>query len=134
MSVSIIVRKHSTSRRFHPHYNSALGKYIHTKEDYLREMKSGGFEPYDPNVKEKGIKKHQMSPWVREVTNSIKEHTKRGKFEPSGRLINEMKRRGCLYTKQQMADYAALPSHYQTDKGGFADDSPKTKRSKETKR
>lgn len=41
----IIVRKQATHSMFRPHYNSALGGYIRTKDDYMRGLKERGLEP-----------------------------------------------------------------------------------------
>ena len=93
---------------FRPHFNRTLGKYYHTKKDYYGDMKSGGYVPYDGTVKQVEKKPYKASPWAREVINSIKSHTKNGKFRPSERLMKE------IVGKQRKTDMASLPAHYQT--------------------
>lgn len=80
MSFHIIVK--NSSRGFKPHFNREFcdranpnGKMVHTKEDYVKEMKSRGLEPYDPNSIRKSEKKpYKPSKWAREITNQVQNH------------------------------------------------------------
>lgn len=95
--VNIIVSKDGSGGQFRRHYNSALGKTYHTKADYLRDMKRGGFEPYNPNsVRKVEDKPYVPSQWARDMGNQIK--AQRGKT-PSDRFVKELEKRG--YTKEK---------------------------------
>jgi len=77
--MDIIVRKNATHRMFRPHMNHALGKYYHTKEDYLKDMKAGGFEPYDPkSVPQPKREGYKPSKWAHDMIDSV-QYDKKGK-------------------------------------------------------
>lgn len=63
----------SKSERFKPHYNSAIGRYFYTKDDYLTAVKDLGLEP-SKNLKVKEIKSkpYKPSPWARAMVNTVK--------------------------------------------------------------
>ena len=57
---------------FPKHFNHALGKMIHTREDYLKEMKAQGCEPYRPeSVRKVNSKPYKPSQWAHEVVRAI---------------------------------------------------------------
>lgn len=79
MSIQIIFKDNN---RFKPHFNREMcdranpnGKMIHTKEDYLREMKQRGLEPYRPQeVKQYEKKKYLPSKEAREIVSYVQAH------------------------------------------------------------
>ena len=93
------------SKRFKPHMNQALGKYYHTKDDYLRDMKKGGFEPYTGEAKPRERQKPDTS-GTNSVLRAIRDCSHRdGSFTPSGNLRAELVRRGVLMTKESVQAY-----------------------------
>lgn len=84
MSFNIIIRS-GNSPRFKPHFNRELvdkanphGQMIHTKEDYLKEMKKRGLEPYRPDeVKRPASKKYTPSKECREIVNYVEKNKKK---------------------------------------------------------
>lgn len=114
MSFGIIIRSNSR-KSFHPHYNRAIGKYIHTREDYMKEMKDKNYVPYDPTVEPKA-KPYSPSPWAHSMANQIKNDTdSRGNYKPSGSFLNELEKAGGL--KKAPDQIASLDSKA----GGFTE-------------
>lgn len=81
MSFGIIIRgknQPSKSQRFHAHYSQALGKMVHTKDDYLREVKKAGLIPQKEAEKIAESKRREMdkpyktSAWARDMVKEIK--------------------------------------------------------------
>lgn len=63
----------SKSMRFRPHYNIAIGRYIYTKDDYLKAMNKLGLEPQrSAYVKDYTPKPYTPTPWAREMINQLK--------------------------------------------------------------
>lgn len=93
MSVTIIVPKHGSSMRFHPHMNHALGKYIGTRQEYLSEMKKQGCEPYQGEIKRES-KPYKPSPWARGIVNQVgKMKEKDGSVKLTPRMVDEIQSR-----------------------------------------
>jgi len=88
---NIIIRE-SQSMRFKPHMNMALGKYIHTKKEYLGEMKRQGCEPYRPQeVKQYKPSKYKTSQWAHDMVRAAKRNTdKHGNVHLSGAMREEL--------------------------------------------
>lgn len=64
--------------RFKPHYNRALGKMIHTKDDYLKEMKRQGVCPADsPDAVAKKYPRREYKPsaWAHDMVRAIEKST-----------------------------------------------------------
>ena len=123
MSVSIIVRKSSNSMRFKPHHNHALGKYIGTKEEYVKELKSRGLEPFKPGQAHQPVTKpYTPSKWARSMVETIKQSKKAdGSFTPGQVFKDELAKRGVSLDKPKMSPH--LPAHYRGDgQGGFHGD------------
>lgn len=131
MTVGIIIRPSGYSSKkqapvFKPHFNRSIpspknpeGTYFRTKEDYYGTLKKKGLEPYDPTAKDSGKRApYVASEKTRKIVQSISEHTRKGKFKPSGKLLSAMESVGVKMTQTQ-SDLAKLPAHYQ--KGGFHD-------------
>ena len=74
--------------QFKSHYNHALGKHIHTKKDYLSEMKKQGVVPADsPDAVAKKYPKRTYKPsgWAHDMVREIKRSTdKDGNVHLSG--------------------------------------------------
>ena len=66
-----IIIKNGT-KHFTPHYNRTMGRYYGDKHEYLSDLKSKGFEPYNPdNVKTREVKKYKPSQWARDIVRSV---------------------------------------------------------------
>lgn len=92
--MEIIIKKEST--RFVPHYNRALGKGYHTKEDYLRDVKKAGLEPAKEGSDEHKFKKKSysgVSGEARNMMNSVS-YDKHGKPNIGDRYIDQLKKMG----------------------------------------
>ena len=65
MSFGIIIRgknQPSKSKHFRPHYNTSMGKYYSTKDDFHKDLKDKGMEMYDERtVKKPETKKYTPS-------------------------------------------------------------------------
>lgn len=85
--MDIIIKKTPSNRAFHPHMNHALGKYYHSKHDYLSDMKKAGLEPYDGYRKEYKPKKYKPSKWAHEMVEARRHMSK-----ASGRWRDEVNR------------------------------------------
>lgn len=94
--VNIIVKAESESKRFKPHMNYAIGKYIHTKADYLKELKQNDLIPYDEGKKIADAKRREMekprktSKWGHDMVEEIR----RSKGKPGGAYYAELEKRG----------------------------------------
>jgi len=112
MAFGIIIKGKESRKGFFPHYNSAMGKYIHTKEDYRNEMKKGGYVPYDPKVEPKK-KPYKVSDDTRSLVKAIKRQSdSKGNFNPSGSLKGELRRRGALKTKDEISQIEKKAKEY----------------------
>ena len=92
MPKDLLVRKYTESARFKPHMNTTMGRYYHTKEDYLKDLKAKGLEPFQPGAaKEPAKRPYTPSRWARDMVNSIKNtrHLERG-----SRIDTELRKRG----------------------------------------
>lgn len=69
MSFGIIIRN-SESKRFKPHMNQAMGKYIHTKDEYLKTMKDMNLVPYEKQ-KEKLEPSLEKTQWAQDMGKRI---------------------------------------------------------------
>jgi hypothetical protein len=93
------------SKRFKPHFNEALGKFYHTKEDYLGDMKRGGYEPYTGEAKAPAREKPDTAP-TNAVLRAIRDCSNRdGSFTPGSALKQELMRRGVIMTKESVQAY-----------------------------
>ena len=111
MSFGIIIRgknQPSQSKRFRPHVNVATGKYHHTKEDYLAEVKRQNLVPYNPeDYKGRKEKEYKVSEDAHYVVQKIK--SSGGKSEAwrhfaeekgfTKKKIEKMRRKGVKYTQ-----------------------------------
>lgn len=101
--VAKVVMKESA--RFKPHMNEALGKYYHTKEDYLSDMKKGGFEPYTGEAKAPTRTRPDTAP-TNAVLRAIRDCSNLdGSFTPGSNLKAELVRRGVIMTKESVQRY-----------------------------
>lgn len=135
MSIGIIVRPSGYSRKkgapvFRPHFNRELvskdkphGQMFYTKEQYYGELKKRGLAPYDPNAKDCGkTKPVVMSEDTKGTIREINAQTYKGKFQPSGRLLDKMASKG-VKIKPTDDDLKKLPGVY--SQGGISDDKRK---------
>ena len=101
--MNIIVKKYSNSMRFFPHFNHSFGKFVHTKKDYLSEMKNRKLEPYDPNVKPKS-KDYKLSKDAIDTVREIySQKDKKGGFSPEGKLKEKLIKSGVIKSKAEVA-------------------------------
>ena len=56
--MNIIIKKQASHSMFRPHMNTSLGKYYHTKDDYLSDLKRMKLEPY------RDVEKPKSKPYV----------------------------------------------------------------------
>ena len=99
--------------RFHSHYNHALGKMIHTKKDYLAEMKAQGVVPANsPEAVAKKYEKHTYKPsgWAHEMVNAIKKQTDKDGNVHLGGVVRDQLQSGLKAVPKQVKD---------KQKGGF---------------
>jgi len=85
------------SLRFKDHYNHALGKRIHTKEDYLKEIKKHNLEPVKSDQVDHKFKKKSysgVSEDARRMMNSVSYDRKTGKPNIGDRYIEKLKSMG----------------------------------------
>jgi hypothetical protein len=93
------------SKRFKPHFNEALGKFYHTKEDYLGDMKKGGYEPYTGEAKAPERARPDTAP-TNAVLRAIRDCSNRdGSFTPGTALKEELIKRGVIMTKESVQAY-----------------------------
>lgn len=98
--------------RFRPHMNAAMGKYYHTKKDYLRDMKRMNLVPSNsPDAKPKKYETKSYKPtvWARDMVRAIENRTDSGgKVHLSTGMIDQLKSR-----------LSAAPKNLRPDKGGY---------------
>lgn len=135
MTFSIIIRKSGYSRKggapvFRPHFNRELtdksnpnGTMMYTKDQYYGELKKRGLQPYDKNAKDCGkTKPIALSDDTKKVLHAIDEQTYKGKFKPSGRLLDKMASKG-VNLRPTEADMKKLSKKTGSiTKGGFKQD------------
>lgn len=133
MSFNIIVRQSGYSSKkksmphFHKHFNREIvdaqhpnGTMIYTKEQYYGELKRRGLEPYDHSAKDCAkIQPVTMSEDTKKTIQAINEQTHKGKFTPSGRLLDKMASKG-VKIRPTDEDLKKLPSCYK--EGGISND------------
>lgn len=103
--MSFNVGKPKESMRFKPHFNTAMGKMIHTKDDYLKEMKEKNYVPYDPSIDGGKRKEYKIGKDTEQVLRAIKSQSTGENFNPSGALKEELHRRGVLKTQEDLHKY-----------------------------
>jgi len=82
--------------RFHPHFNHAMGKMYWSSRDLTKDMKAKGLEfvPKNASIDNAPIRRsYKVSSDTRKVISAIQEQTKSGKFKPSGRLLDAIRRK-----------------------------------------
>lgn len=108
--------KASKSMRFKPHMNTSLGKYYHTKADYLSDMKKGGYEPYSSKEPPSKVKKYEKTQHLTEISRAIRQQTVNGVFKPSGELKRELIKQGTIIKHSQ---YQEMRKNLPSGQGGF---------------
>lgn len=87
--------------KFHPHYNSELGRKYYQARDYYSDMKKAGLAPYDPSsIKKVEAPSYARSEWANEMYKDIRNRKGR---KPGDRFISELEKRGFT---QKAADKA----------------------------
>ncbi len=84
------------SLKFKRHYNHALGKMIHTKDDYLSEIKKHNLEPVKSDQVDHKFKKKAysgVSEEARRMMNSVS-YSRDGKPNIGDRYIEKLKSMG----------------------------------------
>lgn len=102
----------SSSKRFYPHMNQALGKYYYTKADYLADLKAKHLEPYTPHAV--GRPPHQdyrPSTWARAMIET------RRQGRPGQVFYDELKRRGVEPFRRPALPQ--IPASSDPTQGGF---------------
>ena len=83
-----------TSLRFKPHFNNAIGKYIHTSREYVKSLDDLGLEPQRSSYVKKIIPRpYTPSKWARSMINTLKNCSRDLKGNPKlgGRFWNSLK-------------------------------------------
>lgn len=119
----IIVKKTPSNRRFHRHFNHAIGEMVHTRADYLRALKEHDLVPYKkPSHRDP---KYKASAWAHEMVEEIR----KTKGNPGGRFYDELAKKGYgprklmqMKRKTQEADEIGL-TRLNNMEGGFLNDS-----------
>lgn len=118
MSFGIIIKG---GKGFSRHFNRELtdrahpnGQWIHTKEDYVREMNKRGLEPYDPNrARPAQSKPYQPSKEAHEFIASVK-----SREDKKGQVQLSTKQQEWLRSRLSMKPLQNI----NTQKGGFTSD------------
>jgi len=98
----LIINRESKSLRFKPHKNEALGKYVHTKKDYLDGLKEHGLIPQSEAraiakaVRRDQDKQRKPSKWAHEMVEELC----RTKGNPGGAYYNQLEKKG--YGKEKI--------------------------------
>jgi len=99
--------------RFKPHYNNALGKFYYTKDEYLSDMKKGGYVPYkESDTKEIKRQPYTLSEWGKDMINTYMN----ANGNVGEKWHRELEKKGQSIRYKRDIDY--LPSAY-NGKGGF---------------
>ena len=118
MPFNIIVKgknQPSSSKRFVPHMNWAMGKYVHTKQDYLDTMKKMDLVPYE-KPKEQGDPVYKSSKWSHDMVNEIQ----RSGGKPGSKFYQELEKKGVSREKiKQMNDNRRTLDYIDNSKGGY---------------
>lgn len=110
--MDIIINKQAKHQMFKPHMNTSLGKYYHTKEDYLRDLKKMKLEPYKA-VDPRKPTPYKMSAEGREMVKQAAEYERR-KEKPGSRFIKALNECGIANKPKWLTDAESL-------QGGFND-------------
>lgn len=98
---------------FRPHMNHALGKYYHTKEDYLGDIKRLGLEPY------REIKRPESKPMVMSKEGCEMVHQaaayERRKERPGSRFIEALNELGIAKKPKWITDAESLVGGFKKD-------------------
>jgi hypothetical protein len=105
--MNVIVKKSASHSIFKPHYNTSMGKFYHTKSDYMGDIKKHNLEPYR-NVEAPKSKPLEMTREGRDMCRQAAAYEKRG--EKPGSRFQE------AYAKLGVAK---APKWANTSKGGF---------------
>lgn len=123
--MNVIIRGDGESKRFKPHMNMAIGKYIHTREDYLRELKKNNLIPQEEARKIAEQKKrererpHKPSKWAHEMVEELR----RSKGNPGTAYYKELEKKGYGYDRIQQMKKTSERAKNLDSKGGFTDGS-----------
>ncbi len=112
MPKDLLVRKYTGSERFKPHFNTTTGKRYHTKDEYVKDLKASGLEPYrEGSAKPPAHQPYKLSQWGHDMVRAIRNT---GKLERGSRIDVELRKRG--------QNIFAPPQRTGVDtrKGGFA--------------
>jgi hypothetical protein len=93
----ILVRKHTAKPVFHPHYNTATGRYYGTAREYIDDLKAKGLEPVKDVSEhpEPMREKRGPSPWARSMVETIKLGKREdGSVRLGSRFYDELNKRG----------------------------------------
>jgi len=108
------------SERFKPHYNAALGKMIHTKDDYLKGIKEHGLIPQKEakqiaeSKRKEAERGYKPSAWAHDMAREIK----RSGGKPGSAFYNELSKRGV--NPKQINDLKKKAEQVHRDgRGGF---------------
>ena len=113
--MNILIKRHSDSPRFKPHFNRATDRYYHTARDYVRDLKARGLEPYTPAATNGHAPTPLTpSPWARAMVETIKAaKQKDGTVRVGDRFRAELAKRGVTLTP------TTRPAAPITGMGGF---------------
>jgi len=111
--MNIIVKKHASHSMFRPHYNSSMGRYYHTRDDYMGDIKKYGLEPYRVIEKQKS-KPMVMSQEGREMIHQAASYEKR-KEKPGSRFVDAINELGVAKKPKWITDAESMVGGFKSD-------------------
>jgi hypothetical protein len=102
--VYIQVKNYEHFNKALPNWDTKDGKYIGSKAQYEKELKKGGFEPYDGSGQVER-KKYIPSENIKKVLHDVKSLAdKKGNIRPTTQLIDKMKSMGVSFNPKFMSN------------------------------
>jgi len=102
----IIVKSQPSHSMFRPHFNHSLGKFYHTKEDYLGDLKKNHLEPFR-EIKREPLKDYKMSKEGREMVKQAASYERR-KEKPGSRFMKAYKELGVTKKPKWLTDAESM--------------------------
>jgi hypothetical protein len=109
----IIVKKTASHAMFRPHYNSSLGKFYNTKDDYLGDLKKMKLEPYR-EIQKDAPKKYVMDKAGREMVHQAAAYERR-KEVPGSRFTKALNEIGIAKKPKWLTDAESMVGGFKGD-------------------
>ena len=111
--MQIIVKSGPSHSMFRPHMNQALGRYYHTKDDYMGDIKRLGLEPYRHMDAPKS-KPMVMSEDGREMVRQAARYERR-KQRPESRFVEALNNLGVAKKPKWLGDAESLVGGFKNE-------------------